>query len=198
MDARLYPLLTYVFVMTFTPGPNNISASALGMRHGYRGTLPFIIGMTTGFFAILLAAGLLTDFLTRNYGLISPYLRWVGVAYMTYLAVVILLSSFFQENHRFVSREGYLGGFVQQFLNPKGILYAITIFTSFAPLLTGSIPLTVGSALLLSTIGFAAVSTWCLAGAGLSRFLTRQAYRFAFNAVMAALLLYSAVSIAIH
>jgi cysteine/O-acetylserine efflux protein len=190
--------MTYAFVMTFTPGPNNISASALGMRYGYRGTLPFIIGMTTGFFAILLSAGLLTDFLTRNYGLISPYLRWVGVAYMTYLAVAIFLSSFSRNDHRPVSREGYLGGFVQQFLNPKGILYAITIFTSFASVLTGSVPLTLGSALLLSAIGFAAVSTWCLAGTGLSRFLTRQTYRIAFNAVMAALLLYSAVSITIH
>jgi len=47
-------------------------------------------------------------------------------------------------------------------------------------------------------IGFAAVSTWAVVGAGFSRILTKKLYRTLFDVVMALLLLYSAVSILLH
>jgi cysteine/O-acetylserine efflux protein len=199
MNELIAPMLTYAFVMTFTPGPNNVSASALGMKVGYRRSLPYLLGMLCGFFLIMLASGLLTDFLTRNYGLIAPYLKWIGVAYMVYLAATILLEPLLHKGKASrAAREGYLGGLLLQILNIKVILYGITIYTSFAALLTGSPLRTLASAALLASLGFASVSTWCVAGAALSRFLTKKAFRFAFNATMALLLLYSALSIALH
>lgn len=198
MTELAAPMLTYAFVMTFTPGPNNVSASALGMKVGYRRSLPYLLGMASGFLAIMLAAGLLTDFLTRNYGLISPYLKWIGVAYMVYLAVSLVVEPLHRGAGRKAAREGYLGGLLLQILNVKVILYGITIYTSFAALLTGSLPRTVLSAAFLAGLGFSSVSTWCVAGAALSAFLTRKAFRIAFNAAMALLLLYSALSIALH
>jgi threonine/homoserine/homoserine lactone efflux protein len=67
VSSLVLPALAYAVVMIFTPGPNNVSASSLGMRAGYRGSVPYLLGMTAGFFTILLFSGLLTDFLTRNY-----------------------------------------------------------------------------------------------------------------------------------
>jgi cysteine/O-acetylserine efflux protein len=199
MNELIVPMLTYAFVMTFTPGPNNVSASALGMKVGYRRSLPYLLGMLCGFFLIMLASGLLTDFLTRNYGLIAPYLKWIGVAYMVYLAASIVLEPLLhKDTGSRPAREGYLGGLLLQVLNIKVILYGITIYTSFATLLTGSPLRTLASAAFLAFLGFASVSTWCVAGAVLSRFLRNRAFRFAFNAVMALLLLYSALSIALH
>jgi cysteine/O-acetylserine efflux protein len=191
-------MLTYAFVMTFTPGPNNVSSSALGMRVGYRRSLPYLLGIASGFLAIMLASGLLTDFLTRNYGVIAPYLKWVGVAYMVYLATAILLEPFLRHKKGKTTREGFLGGLLLQLLNIKVILYGITIYTSFAPLLTGATARTLVSAASLAGLGFVSVSTWTVLGAGLSRFLTKKAYRLAFNAAMAILLLYSGLSIALH
>jgi len=198
MSELLAPMLTYAFVMTFTPGPNNVSASALGMKVGYRRSLPYLLGIASGFLLIMMAAGLLTDFLTRNYGLIAPYLKWAGAAYMVYLAVSLLLESLKKGKEPKAAREGYLGGLILQILNIKVILYGITIYTSFASLLTGTPARTLASAAALSAVGFLSISTWCILGSGLSRFLTRPAFRFAFNAFMAALLLYSALSIALH
>jgi cysteine/O-acetylserine efflux protein len=198
MHELIAPMLTYAFVMTFTPGPNNVSASALGMKVGYRRSLPYLLGMASGFLAIMLAAGLLTDFLTRNYGLIAPYLKWAGVAYMVYLAASLLLEPLRKGKEAKAARDGYIGGLALQVLNIKVILYGITIYTSFPPILTGTIARTISSAAFLSALGFASVSTWAIVGSGLSRFLTRPAFRFAFNAAMAALLLYSALSIALH
>jgi cysteine/O-acetylserine efflux protein len=192
VDPLLAPMLSYAAVMTFTPGPNNVSASALGARVGYRRSLPYILGIATGFLAIMLGAGLLTDFLTRNYGVIAPYLKWLGVAYMAYLAAALLLEPFAKGKESKAAREGFFGGLLLQILNVKVILYGITIYSSFAALLTGSIARTIASAAFLTVIGFASVSAWSLLGVGLSRALTRRAYRLAFNAAMALLLLYSA------
>ena len=83
-------------------------------------------------------------------------------------------------------------------MNPKGILYGVTIYTSFASILTGSLGRTLASASILTAIGFAAVSTWCLVGSALARFFARNSFRLAFNIVMALLLAYSAVSIVLH
>ena len=42
--------LSYVFIVTFTPGPNNITSMASANTSGYRRTLEFIRGVTSGFY----------------------------------------------------------------------------------------------------------------------------------------------------
>ena len=198
MSELILPCLSYALLMTFTPGPNNVSCSALGLRVGYRRSLPYLLGITSGFLVIMLAGGLLTDFLTRNYAAISPWLKWVGVVYMVWLAVSLFLASPKKKGGGGSLRDGFAGGFLLQFVNPKGILYGVTIYTSFAPLLTGSPARTLGSAAALTAIGFSAITTWCLAGSALSRFFAKPSFRLAFNVVMALLLVYSALSIVLH
>jgi threonine/homoserine/homoserine lactone efflux protein len=110
----------------------------------------------------------------------------------------MLLEPLRKDKEAKAARDGYIEGLALQILNIKVILYGITIYTSFSPILTGTIARTISSASFLSALGFASVSTWAIVGSGLSRFLTRPAFRFAFNAAMAILLLYSALSIALH
>jgi cysteine/O-acetylserine efflux protein len=195
MNQLTIAFLTYAVLMTFTPGPNNVSASALGVRVGYRKSLPYLLGMSTGFIVIMLSGGFLTEFLTRNYAVISPYLKWVGGAYMAWLAVSLFLP---HSSKNAVARDGYAGGLLLQFVNPKGILYGITVFASFSSILTGTIARTLGSAVFLTMIGFAAISTWALVGSALSRYFERPVFRLVFNIVMALLLAYSALSILLH
>jgi cysteine/O-acetylserine efflux protein len=198
MNDLVVPCLTYVVLMTFTPGPNNVSASALGVQVGYRRSLPFLFGITTGFMVIMLFGGLFTDFLTRNWSQISPWLKWVGVAYMAWLAVSLFVEAPKKKGEAGVARQGYAGGFFLQFVNPKGILYGVTVYTSFASILTGSLPRTIGSAAVLTAIGFSSVSIWALVGSALSRFFENRPFRLAFNGVMALLLAWSAISIILH
>jgi cysteine/O-acetylserine efflux protein len=198
MDGLVLPALAYAVVMIFTPGPNNISASSLGMRTGYRGSVPYFLGMTAGFFTILLFSGLLTDFLTTNYGRFAHYLKWIGAGYIAYLALSLFIHRRGEATRPKGLNEGFLGGLVLQFVNPKGVLFGITTYVSFSSLLTGSLWKTLASAGVLAMIGFAAVSTWAVVGAGLSRMLTKKLYRTLFDVVMALLLLYSAVSILLH
>ncbi|HKQ29756.1 MAG TPA: LysE family translocator, partial [Burkholderiales bacterium] len=45
---ELLPLATYSFVMSVTPGPNNVLLTASGANFGYRRTLPHILGIGAG------------------------------------------------------------------------------------------------------------------------------------------------------
>jgi cysteine/O-acetylserine efflux protein len=91
MNPLFLPFLSYAVVTTFTPGPNNITASAIGIRFGYRRSLPFLTGMTLGFFSLMLFSGLLTDFLLRTYSVIAPWVKWIGVTYMIWLGISLFL-----------------------------------------------------------------------------------------------------------
>ena len=49
------PFVTYTFVMSITPGPNNVMLTASGANFGFRRTLPHILGIIFGFIVQLLA-----------------------------------------------------------------------------------------------------------------------------------------------
>jgi cysteine/O-acetylserine efflux protein len=198
MEPLVVPFLTYAVVTTFTPGPNNIAASATGMRLGYRRTLPFLLGMLAGFTVIMLASGLLTDIARRAYEGILPWLKWIGVAYMIWLAVSMFLPSKHGSEPEAARSARFIDGVLLQLVNPKLILYGITIYSSFQILLAENPVRLAGSALFLSLLGFSSVSLWALVGSTFSRILKTRAARLVYNIVMALLLLYSAVAIVLH
>src|SRR5260221_3171389 len=47
-------LLIIMFVMSITPGPNNLMLLSSGARFGLRRTLPHLLGITSGFLLVLL------------------------------------------------------------------------------------------------------------------------------------------------
>lgn len=65
MNELVFPCLSYSVLMTFTPGPNNVSFSTLGLSVGYRKSL---------------------------HAAISFWIKWVGVAYMAWLAIAPFLA----------------------------------------------------------------------------------------------------------
>ena len=197
MNPLFVPFLTYAIVSVFTPGPSNIAASILGSRVGVRRSLPFIAGMVVGFLAILFASAMLTEFLQANYARFSGYLRWGGVAYLVWLAASLFLPK--GQGARVATPEGWGwgSGLLLVLLNPKGILFAVTTFVMFAPLLTGSIALSFGSAAFLSLLLLVSSVLWALTGAALTSALQNNTYLTVFNVIMA-LLLYAAYSIAVH
>lgn len=44
-----FSFLTYAVVTAVTPGPNNIMSMSNGSRKGFRGALPFNLGIWVGF-----------------------------------------------------------------------------------------------------------------------------------------------------
>jgi cysteine/O-acetylserine efflux protein len=189
---NLSPFLAYVFVTTFTPGPNNIISMTNGLRYGYRGTLKFLAGETAGFFFVMLISGLLNVALVSLVPQIRFWLNLFGAFYMIYLAVHIVFSRPAEEGPRQNDLNTFGAGLTLQFVNLKVILYGVTVFALFITPVFQS-PLIVGLfSILLAFIGFTAVSSWALGGNLFRSFLKK--YERWFNLAMGALLVYTAIA----
>jgi threonine/homoserine/homoserine lactone efflux protein len=189
---NFYPFITYVIVTTFTPGPNNILSMSNGLRYGYRRTLSFLTGISTGFFVVMLISGLLNVVLVQFVPQIRMWLNLFGAGYMIYLAAHIVFSKSSNEDNEQNDLNTFGAGFVLQFVNLKGILYGVTVFALFITPVYQNPFIVSLFAPLLACIGFMAVSSWALSGNLFRSFL--QKYERWFNLLMGALLIYTAIA----
>jgi threonine/homoserine/homoserine lactone efflux protein len=190
--ANLVPFLAYVFVTTFTPGPNNIMAMSNAMRSGYKKTLGFLVGIFAGFWIVMLICGLLNFLLVELLPQAKFWLNILGAAYMLGLAFHVATARPSTEGAQPGGLNTLWAGFSMQFLNLKVILYGVTIYSNFiAPAFQAPLELAL-FAPLLALIGFLSVSCWALGGELFRRLIHR--HERAFNLAMAALLIYVAVA----
>lgn len=194
-EIELLPVLSYALVSIFTPGPNNITSSSLGMCIGYPRTLRFIGGVVTGFFCIMVATGLLTEFLVSVYDRIAIVLKIAGVAYLLWIAWTVVRPQDKKHASPAASGTRYRDGLLLQFVNPKVILFGLTMYATLLAPLTASWLAVVVSAAVLAFLAFCSTSVWALLGAGIQRFIANPRVRFAYSLFLAGLLLYAAWSI---
>ena len=95
MGIDFIPLVSFVMVTTFTPGPNNISSASMGVLYGYRDTVKYLTGISVGFFFIMLLCAYVSSTLLRLIPSVEPMLRIIGAAYILWLARAVL-----RANHR--------------------------------------------------------------------------------------------------
>jgi cysteine/O-acetylserine efflux protein len=189
--TALYPLIIYIVVTTFTPGPNNILSMTHAMRSGYRRTLGFLLGITVGFAVVMLICGVLNAVLADQLPQIQFWLNLAGAGYMIYLGVHTILTKPDSKAEQQDGMNNFRGGFLLQFLNMKVILYGITIYALFITRLSHDIRVTLLSAVALAVVGFISISCWALGGS-VFRIFWQKHYQL-FNWVMGGLLIYLAV-----
>ena len=186
------PFITYVIVTTFTPGPNNLLSMSNAMRSGYRKTLKFLAGIFTGFLLLMLLCGLLNFALVSLAPGVRIWLNILGAAYMVYLAIHIMRSRPDEGQQASDRLNTYQAGFVLQFINLKGILYGVTVFSNFIVPAYPDPRQVALFAPLLAMIAFVAVSCWSLGGDIFRKTLNR--YYKAANFIMGLLLIYTAIA----
>ncbi|MGE7623428.1 LysE family transporter [Viridibacillus sp. NPDC096237] len=189
----IFSFLLFVFITSFTPGPNNIMAMAFANKHGYKKTIKFCLGVGVGFFAITLLCSFLNNILLSAMPIIEFPLTIFGVAYMLYLAYKILISKDTKGEDDEGNSNGFFIGILLQFVNPKGILFGITVVSTFIlPYYTSYASYLLFS-FFLGIVGLLSTFSWSLFGSIFQKYLLHN--RQQFNIVMAVLLLYSAFSI---
>jgi len=129
--TNLSPFLVYVFVVTFTPGPNNILSMVNGMRYGYQKMIKFLAGIVAGFFIIMFISGLLNVALSSLIPDSELWIKILGAVYMLYLAYYIIRSGPIDETEGNSSINSFKFGFSMQFLNIKAILFGISVYSLF-------------------------------------------------------------------
>jgi len=189
----LTAFLSYVFVTTFTPGPNNIMSMTNGNNFGYKKTLNFILGVTSGFAVIMILCNYLNLLLVSFIPKIKIFMDILGVAYMLYLAIKILKSSSHAHNSQNKRLNTYTAGITMQFVNPKVILYGITVTSSFILPYYHDLGTLLLFSIFFAFIAFVSTSCWALFGSLFQKFLSK--YNKLFNIAMALLLIYSALSV---
>ena len=90
---------------------------------------------------------------------------------------------------------GFGRGVLLQVLNPKVIVYGLTLYAGFLAPVLGSPLLRVGSAFFLATVAFASISSWALFGSAIKAFLHRPRSRLVANWVLALFLVYTAIEL---
>ena len=189
---ELMPFLSYVLVVTFTPGPNNIMSMVNATQFGYKKTLNFLLGIFSGFVVIMILSCYFNLFLFNMLPKVKIFMGILGSGYMLYLAFIIMVNST-KKNTNNQRLNSFYTGMTLQFVNPKVILYGITVVSNFIiPYYRSDFSLIIFS-FSLALIAFISTSCWALFGVFFERFLSR--YRRPFNIAMGLLLIYSAVSI---
>jgi threonine/homoserine/homoserine lactone efflux protein len=178
------PFATYSFVMSITPGPNNVMLTASGAHFGFRRTLPHMLGICVGFAVQLLAVCAGLGALFNRWPQLQNGLRWVGAAYLVYLGWRILGAGEVKarENARPI---GFTEAALFQFLNPKAWVMTLTAATVFLPQGFGIVAVGAYMVSVMGVIMFPCMAAWALFGSSLRAFLARPRGRVAFNAAMA-------------
>lgn len=190
-----FPLMTFVLITTFTPGPNNISSAAMGVLHGYRKTLNYLAGISLGFFAMMFLSAWASGWVLEAFPALESILRYVGAAYILYLAYATLKASYGFEGEE-VQALGFKNGLLLQVLNPKLVFYGLTLFTTFLAPVTGQPGQLLVAAILLTFTAFCAISVWALFGTLIKRTLHQPKARLAVNIVLSLLLVFTALELA--
>jgi cysteine/O-acetylserine efflux protein len=188
-------LIPFALITTFTPGPNNLSCTSMSINFGIKKTMNYMYGIVTGFFLLLLLCGFFSNLLFTALPSAEPIMRWIGAAYILYLAYGTFRASFSLQEKSDQYLWGFYKGVLLQFLNPKAIIYGLTLYSVFLTPLIGNPLYIILFSLGFAFIGFCALLTWSLFGAIINQYLHNLKLRVILNSILSLLLAYTAVKI---
>ncbi|RMV42625.1 Amino acid transporter LysE [Pseudomonas syringae pv. helianthi] len=181
----------FAFVTSITPGPNNMMLLASGVNFGFSRTLPHMLGISIGFFVLVLAVGFGLGSVFKAWPVLYTILRYVGAAYLLYLAWKIATSKPASDE---VDSQGKPLGFMSaalfQWVNPKAWIMAIGAISTYTPMQGYFYNVVVISAV-FALINLPSVGVWAGFGSLLRNVLREPLGLRLFNGVMALLLVAS-------
>jgi threonine/homoserine/homoserine lactone efflux protein len=186
-----WALLGFVVVTLFTPGPNNTMLMSSGLNFGFRRGLPHLWGVALGFAVMVLAVGLGLGAVFLTYPALYTVLKYVGAAYLLYLASQIATAGAPDPEGTTQGRPiTFLEGAAFQWLNPKGWVMAVGAISTYAAVAT--FPSNVFLiAFLFGSLGILSSATWLGFGTSLRQLLKSPRTVRAVNLAMAVLLVAS-------
>lgn len=187
----LIAFIAFAFVTSVTPGPNNTMLLTSGANFGLRRTLPHMLGISLGLMLLVLAVGLGLGQVFEQVPLLYSLLRYVGAAYLLYLAWKIANSGAPDSN---VGARGKPFSFLQaaafQWVNPKAWIMAIGAITTYTPQ-DDFVVNVLCIAGLFALVNCPTMSVWTVAGSLLRNWLSSPRVLRGFNVGMALLLVAS-------
>ncbi|WP_435151642.1 LysE family translocator [Candidatus Pelagibacter bacterium nBUS_44] len=193
MHPEILSISLFWFVAAYTPGPNNVVASYSGFNFGIKKTIPHILGTTLGFtsLVLLLTIGLINVF--KLFPIIQIIIRYLGTVFLIYLAYKIASSTASDE----IKKENpvkFIETFLFQYLNPKGVMVAIIVVSSYVELGENYLNHATQVVALAFLFSSTSITLWTFIGKFLRKFATNDKFIKYFNYAMSGLLLLSIIT----
>ena len=182
-------LITFAFVTSITPGPNNLMLLASGVNFGFVRTIPHMLGIGGGFLSLLLGVGFGLGAVLTAVPSLHLALKIAGGAYLLFLASRIAMSrTIAKADDGAAARPmSFLEAAAFQWVNPKAWVMAVTAMAVHtnpdAPFLSVALV-----AVAFAAINLPSVSTWAGFGTALRGFLSDPVRLKWFNIAMGLLL----------
>jgi threonine/homoserine/homoserine lactone efflux protein len=189
----LFAFSMFALVTSITPGPNNFMLLASGVNFGFRNSIPHMLGISSGFFVMVLAVGFGLAEIFANFPWVYGLLKWVGAIYMLYLAWCIATSGPLEDARsqgRSPKPLSFSGAALFQWVNPKAWIMAVSAFSTYVPASSGFVAVA-STAFLFALVNLPSVGVWALFGSRLRHVLQVRRNLLLFNYGMAGLLVAS-------
>tara|TARA_Y100000590_G_scaffold461391_1_gene622834 strand:+ start:296 stop:886 length:591 start_codon:yes stop_codon:yes gene_type:complete len=188
MHPELLSMSLFMLVTSCSPGPNNIVASYSAFNFGVTKTVPHMCGVIFGFTTLVAVVnfGLINIF--KMFPIIQEILKYGGTIFLIYLAYKISFSKFNSED----SSENpvkFIETFFFQFLNPKGVIVAIIIVSTYVDSGENFINHSLWALAVAFIFACFSITFWTLIGKFLRTFVTNKKFIKWFNYAMSTLLL---------
>ncbi|RMX04162.1 LysE family translocator [Corticibacter populi] len=184
------PMALFAFASSVTPGPNNIMLASSGLNHGFRRSVPHMLGISGGFMLMLVVVGLGLGMLFQAWPALYDWLKIASAAYLLYLAWRIASAGPVTGEGQTSRPLSFMQAALFQWVNPKAWTMALGVVAVYMPQTDFLANLLIG-ALLCGLVNLPSISIWTLFGVALRRCLRQPGAVRAFNIGMALLLLAS-------
>ncbi len=188
----------YNFVMYVTPGPNNSILTASGIKFGFFRSIPNIIGIPSGHGLQLALVCLGLGSLFTTFPILLDILRFVGAAYILYLAYKMFGSLNISPSDEKSRPLKYYEAILFQFVNPKAWVICITAVSLFYPETENLFIGTLFMVIMSTIINIPSISIWAFGGSIIRHYLQNKNLKKILEWILAFMLLATAYSVLMY
>lgn len=181
----LFNFFIYVLINAITPGPGNILALNTVTNYGWKKGKSLFFGIFAGYYAVQMICAVFVHGLTSLLPSVLGIMKYVGAAYILWLAIHIALSKVREGGTE--KSASFLKGFMLQFVNVKIYMLGVTAMTGYITEYSTSFIALLGFELIIATMGVLATATWIGMGLMIQRVYLK--YFRAINIILAIILL---------
>ena len=185
----------FALSMSASPGPNNTMLTASGASWGFLRSIPHMLGVSVGFPAMLVAVAFGAGAVLHAAPWLQSGLRWIGAAYLLWLAVQIALAVPAVSGAARGQPLGFTRAALFQWINPKAWVVALGATVTFTTPGVGQGWQAAALGAIFVAVSLPVTAVWTGLGIGAARVLRTPRKLRAFNVAMATLLVASVVGL---
>lgn len=183
--SSIFAISLFAFVMSVTPGPNNIMLLASGAQFGYQKTLPHIFGIIAGVAGLLISVLFGFAVIFELYPSLNTLIKVIGSVYLFLLAWKVASApthaGALNNKTSKAKPMSFINAFLFQYANPKAWAMSIGSISSFTVAGEHYIESGLWIMLCFACTGFVAISMWTYLGENIALYLTTSKQKKIFN-----------------